>query len=405
MEKRLALFTNKFPYVGGENFLAAELKYLAKEFDQITIFPWEKGEQLELQLPENVKIAYFPKTNQFRLRDLVLKNLGILAKWHWQEFIRSPYRFKYISQFKWNFYRLVGLLDTALVFKRDWLPDMGNTLIYSYWLNEWLTVLALNKDMGMQNLIVSRAHAYDFDKKQQPRGYFPFRYTEWTRVYKIEQVSRYGLAMMDGDFGANGKVELAYLGVEDNGMGPIPDGPKYRIVSCSSFYPAKRMWLIPQILQHLKVDFEWIHFGGGLYQEDVIKDTPKYLAENKYHYVGTTPNQQVLEYYKANPVDLFISVSDKEGLPVSMMEALGFGIPIMGCNACGIPEVVNENTGFLIDENFDPVEVARQMEEFLIKKSRDVEYRKGVRNQYLQKFKASENYAKFASKLAQFQTN
>ena len=54
------------------------------------------------------------------------------------------------------------------------------------------------------------------------------------------------------------------------------------------------------------------------------------------------------EYYSANRVDLFISLSASEGLPVSMMEAISFGIPILATGVGGVPEIVNTSTGRLV---------------------------------------------------------
>ena len=47
-----------------------------------------------------------------------------------------------------------------------------------------------------------------------------------------------------------------------------------------------------------------------------------------------------------------------------MMEAQSFGIPIMSTNVGGCSEICNEQTGFLIEKEFDPKEVAQQLEAF-----------------------------------------
>ncbi|NCO54621.1 MAG: glycosyltransferase, partial [Bacteroidetes bacterium] len=52
-------------------------------------------------------------------------------------------------------------------------------------------------------------------------------------------------------------------------------------------------------------------------------------------------------------VDLFINVSESEGIPVSIMEALSAGIPVIATNVGGTNEIVNNDVGFLIDKEFE----------------------------------------------------
>ena len=73
----LVLFTNTFPYGMGESFLETEIKYLAKEFDKIIIYPIKKdGEKREL--PLNVEISsdfILFKVNSFSPKKTILKKL------------------------------------------------------------------------------------------------------------------------------------------------------------------------------------------------------------------------------------------------------------------------------------------------------------------------------------------
>ena len=54
---RLVLFTNHYPYPGGEEFLEAEIKYLAEAFTDIYIVPLSGTQDSTLRpVPINVKI-------------------------------------------------------------------------------------------------------------------------------------------------------------------------------------------------------------------------------------------------------------------------------------------------------------------------------------------------------------
>jgi glycosyltransferase involved in cell wall biosynthesis len=52
--------------------------------------------------------------------------------------------------------------------------------------------------------------------------------------------------------------------------------------------------------------------------------------------------------YRNLAPDVFINVSSSEGVPVSIMEAMSFGIPAIATDAGGNREIVNSSSGFLI---------------------------------------------------------
>lgn len=76
-------------------------------------------------------------------------------------------------------------------------------------------------------------------------------------------------------------------------------------------------------------------------------------------------------------VDAFVLPSYHEGLPISVLEALAAGLPIIGSNVVGIKDcVVDGKTGYLVD--FDnPVEVARTFKQ--LAKSSTLRHRMGER--------------------------
>ena len=78
--------------------------------------------------------------------------------------------------------------------------------------------------------------------------------------------------------------------------------------------------------------------------------------------MGYVSNTSLMEFYRKNHVDLFINVSETEGIPVSIMEAMSFGIPCIATNVGGVNEIVNNTNGFLVKKYFNTDQVA----EFII---------------------------------------
>jgi colanic acid/amylovoran biosynthesis glycosyltransferase len=403
MGKVIYLFTDKFPYKGGEPFLETEIHYLSKAFEKVIIFPLTGHGTEKLTIPSNVEVIDFETNRPVYLKKLLLKHGWIVIKWFVLEFIKSPHRFKYITQFNWNFKRLVGLLNNAIELKNFInhlnLSKPHQPLYYSYWFNDWASMLAMAKQMGMRGKLVCRTHGFDFDEQQQGRGYHPFRSVELPLFEKVYQVSEYGQAYISERFPKAKNLEVSKLGVTEKGINLISEDTLFQIVSCSNFVPLKRVNLIAEILSNLNISFHWTHFGAGKGMEEVQQKAKHVLKEGSYQFKGFVPNKELMDWYKLNPVDLFVNVSNLEGLPVSLMEAICFGIPVVGCNICGVPEIVNEKTGILLEENFDVKEVAKSIEGFLKSKSRDKDYRNGVKAFWKGNFDGDKNYLEFSKSL------
>ena len=87
-------------------------------------------------------------------------------------------------------------------------------------------------------------------------------------------------------------------------------------------------------------------------------DTTNIRNNIKINFLGKLEKEKVMNFYLTNHVDLFLNTSISEGIPVSIMEAISFGIPILATNVGGTKEIVNNTTGFLIDAEFKPENIA-----------------------------------------------
>jgi glycosyltransferase involved in cell wall biosynthesis len=261
-------------------------------------------------------------------------------------------------------------------------------------------MLAICRRKGLKGRFIVRAHGYDYDVLQNGRGYFPFRESEMSEFDHIVQISEYGLLKMQKQYPRAKNLMLQKLGVMDNGLNPISEkGAKYRIVSCSNFVKLKRLPLMIDILSHLELDFEWVHFGWGEGADDIVKLAGQKLKPGSFEFRGITPNAEILRYYRENPVDLVMNVSELEGIPVSLMEAVASGIPVAGCNVCGVPEIVCKETGLLLNNEPKPKDTAIQIRTFLEEQARNMEFRRSVKSFWEKKYNSNNNYRQFIEKI------
>ncbi|MBL3200697.1 glycosyltransferase, partial [Klebsiella pneumoniae] len=59
-----------------------------------------------------------------------------------------------------------------------------------------------------------------------------------------------------------------------------------------------------------------------------------------YKLWGTVPHETIISFFAANPVHLFLNLSTMEGIPVSIMEAISFGIPVVATDVGAVSEIV-----------------------------------------------------------------
>ena len=127
---------------------------------------------------------------------------------------------------------------------------------------------------------------------------------------------------------------------------------EFGIVTIGAYTPIKDQSTILEALKivdnqtKLKINFTWIGFNGwgGDYQKNVIELINQYDYKNiKIKLKSNLDRESVaLELHQAN---LFVFSSISEGMPVSVLEALGCGVPVFSSNCGGVDEIINENNG------------------------------------------------------------
>ena len=403
LNKNLFLFTSSFPYGEGEQFIETEIKVLSLSFKEIFIFPLKvSGNKREL--PSNVKVIEPKLYSAYSRPSILFNNLGLILKIYLLLIFKSKSRSQYFKEFsRWFNFLLNRINDANWLQKEIEKTTTTQTVYYSYWFNLWGTILSIIKEKkGSEFKFFTRIHGGDFDEAQKKEGFFPFREFELTHVQNIYGVSNFGINYMKQRYAnLSFNMSLSRLGVNDHGNNPFdPTKGYFQIVSCSFIYGLKRVNLIVDILANLhNIKVKWTHFGSGELEDEIKKYASTQLGKNiEIEFKGLVPNFEVIDFYKTTPVDLFLNTSELEGIPVSMMEAISFGIPIVGCDICGVPEIANEETGILIPKNFDQKTVANNIQVFLTQdQNKMLNIRKTVKQYWDKTFNGVSNYNIFTN--------
>ncbi|MEO8590177.1 MAG: glycosyltransferase [Flavobacteriales bacterium] len=350
--KELWLFTIRFPYGTLENSLEHEVPVLCRHFDKVVLFPLLR-EEVVRPLPANAEVRTVID-DPFRPASL----WTMFRHWRlwypmWRDvFGSAPSKEIRRRQRRGLVSKMRQAVARVLRFKQVMGPsyDPQRVVLYSSWTLDWATVLSLWKLMDPRVRFVTRMRGFDLYDHRAPDGwqaFQPFHLRHIEHLYTTSKASHgYLLARYPGMAGG---TSISPTATDDHGQGPWSPSDVLRIVSCSNLIPIKRVHLIAEALAGMQQRVHWTHFGDGPEMArvmDIVRDFPPHIRADLK---GRLPNAAIVDWYKQNPVDLFIHVSSTEGgVSVAVQEATSFGIPVLGADAGGVGEIVNDITGELL---------------------------------------------------------
>jgi glycosyltransferase involved in cell wall biosynthesis len=133
------------------------------------------------------------------------------------------------------------------------------------------------------------------------------------------------------------------------------------ITTISRLVEHKGLYFLIQAAKHLN-KIENICFlivGEGPLQESLMKDVKEAGMEDRFLFIGFRSDIP----YILSKTDIFVLPSLFEGLPISVLEAMAAGKPVIASNVSGIPEeVIDKKTGILVPPG-DPEALAKAIEE------------------------------------------
>ena len=411
MNKILVLITTSFPYGKLESFIESELDYYTT-FDKVLCFSIHKtGDPRDIEYPNNF---IFCSVDDYKFkRDIKYIPKLLFLKNFWNEV------FTLLKSYRFSMRNIRHLLSVGMqtehyynILKKKidkFERDNGHNnkyFFYSYWMVEHAMCGIRLKRKFKDSINITRTHRYDLYEYRDKGKYIPYRKYILDNTDRVLPISTDGLEYLTKMYGKRDNVCLSRLGTKDYGISSCHKGEyDLVIVSCSWCTEVKRIDLIIKTLSRIKkFKIQWIHLGDGYLYEKLKIMAKEMLPSNvEYSFKGSVSNKGILEYYKNSHIDVFLNVSASEGIPVSIMEAQSFGIPVIATNVGGVKEIIiHEENGYLIEKDFRIEELDSLIEEFIAKSSDEKEkMRKQSRSLWENKYSAQNNYTDLFNQISE----
>lgn len=408
MKKKILIFLcDQYPFSSGEFFIDDEMRVLVSEFERILIYTASavSTNGIKRFLPSNAEVMPYSRQNLefgkiksiFRIcSSIVFAELIFIMKT-----IPIKYWYASIKIMFVELHRSVNLKNDLIQLCKLKNVNTSDCLFYSYWHDYRALALALLRKEDNTVTCIARAHGGDNFRKRFTPPYLPFKRFMLSFLTYTIPISNKGKEEFVQYASGIEKIIVSRLG-KFNSRVPLFEKKEFNkiiIVSCSNLIADKRVSLIIDVISELgKRNVEWHHFGSGE-QENYIKDYAKAKLKNcTYKFWGVVDNATILDFYSTQYVDLFINLSLWEGVPVSIMEALSSGIPVLATDAGGTSEIVNEQVGFLVPKDFSSSKIATIINNYLnLPISSQYSYRKNAYLFWKDNYDAEKNFKKFCN--------
>lgn len=396
MRKRIILVTQSFPYGKGESsFIIPELKLLQEEYD-VTIIARNVDAMQTTIVDDSIDLFRYNASlgiGYFLLHFYYMVKREIIV-----EIIHNAFNFK--KQLKLFKFVVRGrhFANYARTIRNSYNQE---ALYYCYW-NDYAAygVACLSKKNGDKS--ISRIHGGDLYCLPVNLNYQPLKRFMAEKLDRIIFISQAGMDYFINKYEVKNRnnLKLYRMGVNNyEGRNKKSQDEVLRLLSISNIIKDKRIDLLILALSEIRnINIKWTHIGDGDYRDIIVNLAKEKLSSKEnisYSFLGQITNDQVRNFYENEPIDLFISTSLSEGLPVSMMEAASYGVPIIGTNVGGVSEIVKNRNGFLLDKNFDIKTLSSTIERFyFMEEQMKINMRNESRMIWETNFSADINYAK-----------
>jgi len=182
-------------------------------------------------------------------------------------------------------------------------------------------------------------------------------------VVSISEYNRDTMIAACGE-GVRSRIRIVHCGIDPTvfrarARDARPDGP-LRMVCVGRFDPVKGHTVLVEacrILAERGIAFECELVGEGPLRKGVEESIRRAGLADRIRSLGALPRPEVVTLLEEADVFVLPSVraanGEREGIPVSLMEAMATGLPVVSSRLSGIPELVESGVSGLLAEPHD----------------------------------------------------
>lgn len=401
------ILTSSFPYPPGEQFLETEIEYWGQLCpEKINLIPFQ-GTGIPRYVPPNISVDTCVSSKFDLAKKLEFLTKSFFSDFFWQELKWLRENNKLSIGSAWIAWKTsASTLFYSQVMRKKFKKAEYPVIVYSYWFDISAYAMALLRREGVINYLVARAHRFDVYEERRKYQYMPLKRQFAQDFDRIFAISKSGRSYLGERYKISDNcLAVARLGVIVNDKLSLPSPNNIvNILSVSFCVSVKRIdriidgiALAVQALDQ-KILINWTHIGDGPDKKALEENANKTLSafhNITFQFLGHISNTAVLRYYEANQVDVFINTSESEGVPVSIMEAMSFGVPVIAPSVGGIPEIVTQENGWILSSNPTNQEIAEAI--CSIEHYKDDKTRKSARQMIINNYNSQKNYSNFVN--------
>lgn len=364
---KIAYITARTPFGKGEEFLIAEMLAFKKLGARLTIIPRNKGKGLfHSEGKDLVGHTILMPLIDFKIMNFFLKYVVVnpitIAK------LLTEIVFKARNG-------RIALQNIAVLFKSlyiaNFLVKESVFHIHAHWGTSTSTMAyIISKLTGIPWSLT--VHSGDILENNL------LKLKVSTAIF-VRCISEYGKSLLLGIIGKEfeNKISVLHMGLRCPDHIYVPSlrnnpftiivvaglilikGHKYMVDACS-------------LLRERGIkSFRCIFCGEGYLRHKLQEYIKKKGLSDCIELVGFFPHEELINLYKKRKIDAAVLCSIKmkdgesEGIPVSLMEAMSYKIPVIATQTGGIPELIGDGSGIMVKER-DAEAIANSIEKLIV---------------------------------------
>lgn len=153
------------------------------------------------------------------------------------------------------------------------------------------------------------------------------------------------------------KVRVIHVGVVLPSLGCVDEKEPFTVACIANLVPKKGHKFLLEacsVLRERGIAMRCLLFGDGPLRNELQQMANELNLNGIVEFCGRVAHDEILKLYSTGAVSVVVLPSietkdgEKEGIPVSLMEAMAAGVPVISTTTGGIPELLGNGAGILV---------------------------------------------------------